>query len=280
VIRNIACNFGEEQRLKGVLSLPAKNCRDDIALVLVSAGFTGKPGPFRLYSELAQSLSLAGIATLRFDLGGIGNSQIINPGASVEARTSLDIKEALDLLQVQYGFSSFVVGGLCSGAEDAFHYAYEDERVKGVLLVDPHAYRTKMWWARNLVSRHFLNRVIYKILRVLRIVEVKQNTNVEPGKEPFEGSLIDYRYTAHGESARILQGLLERRVKLHYIYTGGRIDTFNHKSQFFSMFKGIEFDKQLTLDYIPHIEHTQEFEEDRTELISLIGQRITTAQYS
>ena len=112
------------------------------------------------------------------------------------------------------------------------------------------------------------------------IVKVNQGTSVEPGKELFEGSLIDYRHTAHGKSARILRGLLKRRVKLHYIYTGGRINTFNHKSQFFSMFKGIEFDKQLKLDYIPHMQHTQEFEEDRKELVTLIGQRISTTQYS
>lgn len=275
-MRNMACNFGEGQRLKGVLSWPVNNCHDDIALVLVSAGFTGKTGPFRLYSELARSLSMAGIATLRFDLGGIGNSQTINPGVPLEARTKLDIKAAIDLLEVQYGFSGVVVGGLCSGAEDAFHYAVEDERVKGVLLIDPHAYKTKMWWVRNLLSRHFLNRVIYKALRVFRIVKANQGTSAKFGQEAFKGSLIDYRYTAHSESARILKGLLERQVQLHYIYTGGRTDTFNHKSQFFSMFKGIDFGSQLTLDYIPHIEHTQEFEEDRKELVALISQRLRT----
>ena len=71
---NIACEFGEENRLKGVLTWPMEKRRENLALILISAGFTAKIGPHRMYSETARSLADIGIATLRFDLGGIGNS--------------------------------------------------------------------------------------------------------------------------------------------------------------------------------------------------------------
>ena len=76
------------------------------------------------------------------------------------------------------------------------------------------------------------------------------------------------------ESTGILNILLARHVHLHYVYTGGRTGTFNHKGQFFNMFKGIDFGNYLTLDYIPHIEHTQVFEEDRDELVTVISRRL------
>ncbi len=43
--------------------------------VLVNAGMVAKSGPWRLYVEVARRLAHAGVATLRFDLGGIGDSR-------------------------------------------------------------------------------------------------------------------------------------------------------------------------------------------------------------
>jgi alpha/beta superfamily hydrolase len=274
-MRNIACDFGENQRLKGVLSWPTKSKSDSIVVVLVSAGFTGKMGPHRIYTELARSLYERGIPTFRFDLGGIGNSQIQDPGAPLAVRTRGDIRDAMELLQAQYGANRFVVGGLCSGAEDAFHYAPEDERVKGVLLIDPHAYRTRMWWVRSVLSRRFINRMIDRARRVFRRLLLIREKQQEQKVDKARSVLIDYKYTPQKEAAIILQELVQRCVNLHYIYTGGRSDKFNHKRQFFGMFKGIKFGKLLTLDLIPHIEHTQIFEEDRAELINVISQRLT-----
>ena len=273
-MRNIACEFGEGKRLKGVLSCPIENRREKIVLVLVSAGFTAKVGPYRVYAELARSLAALGIATLRFDLGGIGNSQTLNPGRALDVRTKQDIQEAIDYLQEQHGIEEFVVGGLCSGAEDAFRYAEEDARVVGVLLIDPHAYRTKMWSIWNVFSLRFLSRVIHKVLRILRITKDVRNESATPDVEGLDSTLINYKYMSLQESTRILKTLLERRVYLHYVYTGGRTGKFNHKRQIFSMFDDVEFGRFLTLDYIPHIEHTQVFEEDRNELVSAISKRL------
>jgi len=132
-MKNIACDFGDGKRLKGVLSWPLANRRKKVALVLVSAGFTAKIGPYRVYAELARSLADIGIATLRFDLGGIGCSQTLNPGRELNERTRRDIQDAVNYLQEQHGIEYFVLGGLCSGAEDAFRYAEDDARVKNVV---------------------------------------------------------------------------------------------------------------------------------------------------
>ena len=276
-MRNVACEFGESNRLKGVLSWPAENRREKLVLILISAGFTAKMGPHRLYAELARSLAGLGIATLRFDLGGIGNSQTLNPGMALDARTKHDIQDTIDYLQEQHDIEEFVVGGLCSGAEDAFRYADVDARVIGVLLIDPHAYRTRMWSIRDVFSRRFFNRIIYKALRVCRLIRVVRKDSSKSDNEGLESNLIDYPYMSHQESSRILKNLLERHVHLHYVYTGDRTDKFNHKRQFPKMFDGIDLGRYLTLDFIPHIEHTPIFEEDRNELVNIICERLSAA---
>ena len=274
---DLACQFGEGKRLKGVISRSTQSASRNGAFVLISAGFTSKIGPYRLYVDLSRSLADLGLTTLRFDLGGIGSSQTLDPDQPLPIRTAADIKDALDYLQDHHDIQHFVIGGLCSGAEDAFRYALEDQRVRGVLLIDPHAYVTKAWRIKKILSRAYFNRVVYKLLRVFQIITVVSDENRGAKAEGFEGSLIDYQYMKKKESAGILAALIQRGTKLHYIYTGGRSDKYNHKNQFYKMFEGIDFQNCVTLDYLPHIEHVQDFDEDREELVSVISRRLVAA---
>lgn len=276
-MKTIACEFGHGNRLKGIITLPTSGKQLATAVVMVSAGFNAKSGPHRMYSHLARSLADCGFATLRFDLGGVGASQTLNPGMPLRGRTLQDIQDALGFLQDQHGLNDFVVGGLCSGAEDGFHYADRDKRVKGVFLIDPHAYKTPMWSVRTMLSRRFLNRVILKALRVTGIAKLRHNDPVGGEVAMFDTDFINYRYSSHAVASQVLGNLLGRGVLLHYIYTGGRAAEFNHRSQFFKMFEDIDFADRLTLDFIPHIEHTQVFQQDREELVNIICQRLSGA---
>jgi len=127
---------------------------------------------------------------------------------------------------------------------------------------------------RRYLSRHFINRVIYKRLRVFGIIRIVAGGPAQSQIEGFEGELIDYRYMEHSVAQRILKELIRRGVNMQYIYTGGRLNVFNHRNQFFAMFRGIEFGNLLTLDHLPNIEHIQVFEEDRNELISVISRHL------
>lgn len=269
-----ACQFGENGRLVGVVSQPEVREQPELALVLVSAGFTARVGPHRLYTGLARRVAGLGITVLRFDLGGIGNSQILHPGVSLQDRTKQDIRDALDYLEATHGIRRFILGGLCSGAEDSFRYAEIDDRVAGVVLIDPHAFQTKWSRVRRYLSRNFVNRIIYKLLRVFGIVKIAGGGPTQLEVEGFEGELIDYRYMEHAEAERIVKELIRRNVRMQYIYTAGRIKVFNHRRQFFSMFRGVEFRDLLTVDFIPTIQHVQVFEEDRNKLICVISKHL------
>jgi pimeloyl-ACP methyl ester carboxylesterase len=273
-MREVACQFGEKGRLFGVATVPRER-RKGPALVLISAGLTAKSGPYRLYAEIARELAASGFAVLRFDLGGIGNSQIARPDLPLPVRTEQDIQHALRYLETNHDVHEFVVGGLCSGAEDAFRHAEKDARIRGVVLVDPHAYDTAYWRLRALFSRYFLNRIVYKLLRMAKAINVVEDSRNKSNVEGFEGSLVNYQYMDQGESTRILSALVERHAGVHYIYTGGSIDTFHHRRQFRAMFPGVTPNDRLVVDFLPHIEHVQIFAEDRKALVDTVVRRFS-----
>lgn len=151
-MKESSCQFGEYRQLAGILTAPDEPA-PRAALVLVSAGLSPKFGPFRLYAELARRLSREGFLTLRLDLGGIGDSRQDYASYPLEKRTRLEIEAALDYLSVRYELNGIVLGGLCSGAEDAFRSAELDTRVTGVVMIDPFAYRTSGWLWRHVLYR-------------------------------------------------------------------------------------------------------------------------------
>ena len=124
------CQFGAGQGLAGIVCEPSSE-RPRQALILVSAGLLPKQGPFRLYAQLARRLAGSGVVTLRFDLGGIGDSALDTSGLPLRARTERDLQAAIDFLQQRFPAAQLVLAGLCSGAEDAFRMAARDPRVAG-----------------------------------------------------------------------------------------------------------------------------------------------------
>ena len=94
-MNELACQFGEHRRLAGRLTEPPAP-EPRTACVLVNAGLVPKLGPFRLYVELARRHAQDGVVTLRFDLGGIGDSQPGLPGLPLRERGVLGGRALLD----------------------------------------------------------------------------------------------------------------------------------------------------------------------------------------
>jgi len=265
-----ACvRFGQRRRLAGILTEPESVRR--IALVLVSAGLVPKHGPYRLYAELARRVAEDGFRTLRFDLGGIGESLPYDKSLPLRARTAHEIAAAVDHLCVEHEIEGVVLGGLCSGAEDAFRHAEHDRRVTGVVMIDPFAYRTPGWgW------RHFLHRAGRRGLRALGRYEALPRDARGTGPRGAN-RLVDYQYMEQSEAERILGALLERNARAHFLYTAGQRERFNHERQLGAMFPGLDFGNRVTLDYLPHIDHTQLLSADRRILVEAVARRLTDA---
>jgi pimeloyl-ACP methyl ester carboxylesterase len=259
-VRESACQFGPHRQLAGILTEPGGAMRR-ATVVLVSAGVTPKFGPFRLYAQLARRLAQDGFRTLRFDLGGIGDSGHEYEGVALEQRTKLQIGAALDHLSQRFELDGVVLGGLCSGAEDSFRHAEHDVRVTGVIMIDPFAYKTPGFsW------RHFRQRAARGLLRAAGLYR--------PTVRRGGRALVEYQRMELAESSRIMQVLLERKVRLHFIYTAGMAKAFNHEAQLPAMFPGIDFADRVSLDHFPELDHTQPLEADRRLLIDAIARRL------
>jgi hypothetical protein len=268
-MRETCCRPGEHRQLGGIITEP-EGPRRRALCVLVNAGLVPKSGPYRLYVELARRLARDGIVTLRFDLGGIGDSRPDASGQPLKERTSLEIRAAIDELRGRYpDVREVIVGGVCSGAEDAFRHAEADPRVTGVLMIDPFSYRTAGWWWRHLAFR-----AVRRAFRAAGLYEPVSSPRVAAAGA--SGRVVSYRYMEHAESSRILKAMIARRVRVHFIYTGSQ-STFNHERQLQRMFGGIAFEGCVTLDHLPRLDHTQLLAEDRATVANAVGSWLARA---
>jgi hypothetical protein len=131
------------RRLAGVLAEPRDAARSQapLTVVLLNAGASRRIGPNRMWVEAARRWAARGVPTVRVDLIHLGdadgderhytsNKEFYRPAVRAEIASVLDALEAAGLPD------RFFVGGLCSGANQAFHAAFSDRRVRGVLLIN------------------------------------------------------------------------------------------------------------------------------------------------
>ena len=149
--RETICRFGADRHLFGVLSEPAQKT-GRTAVIMLNAGSIHRVGPSRLYVRIARELAEDGIASLRLDHEGIGDSVLRKPGVENEpyAESAMDdLRAAMELLR-ERGYRRFVLLGLCSGAHTAFHACrqLDDEGIDLGVLINPWYF----YWQAGMVS--------------------------------------------------------------------------------------------------------------------------------
>lgn len=131
--------FGPGSGLFGILCEPAAATVERPAVLLLNSGATPHTGTGRMSVRLARRLAARGIASLRLDLGGLGDSAS-KPGRRdglIYCRDMVeDAQAGLDALAAA-GHGTAVAVGLCAGAAVALHVALADPRVVGLALVNP-----------------------------------------------------------------------------------------------------------------------------------------------
>src|SRR5581483_2069665 len=150
--------FGEHRTLVGVVTSPdapegAPTASAPVAAVFLNAGVIHRVGPSRLYVHLARALARLGWMSVRFDHSGIGDSPVRRDGRSFEESATLEAGEAMDALEQSYGVRQFVLIGLCSGAVTAFEAAGVDERVAGIVMINPQGFADVAEWTDYVQNR-------------------------------------------------------------------------------------------------------------------------------
>jgi pimeloyl-ACP methyl ester carboxylesterase len=131
--------FGTDGRLFGMLCYPSGQTAS-LAMIITNTGVDPHYGFGRFSVGFARRLATVGVASLRLDFAGLGDS-IGRPGKEnvvsslFETDRVPDINAAADFLE-GLGFRRFAIQGLCSGAYHALQGALADPRIATLMLIN------------------------------------------------------------------------------------------------------------------------------------------------
>ena len=125
-------------------------------MVIVVGGPQYRVGGHRLFVTIARDLSARGVAVLRFDCRGMGDSEGTFPGFTT---IETDIEAAINaLVRAVPSVTRITLWALCDGASAICLYAYKDRRVSGVALINPWV-RTEAIQARAYLKHYYWRRL-------------------------------------------------------------------------------------------------------------------------
>jgi exosortase A-associated hydrolase 1 len=144
----------EGDRLYGVISLPDAPATRGVLIVV--GGPQYRAGSHRQFTLLARSLAAQGIAAMRFDYRGMGDSE----GAMRDfEQVGADLRRALDCFCAELpALRHIALWGLCDAASAISFYAGGDARVGGVALLNPWV-RTEGGAARATIKHYYRARL-------------------------------------------------------------------------------------------------------------------------
>lgn len=242
--------FGPDNNLLGIVTMPEHPSPDAPAVVLLNAGLLHRVGPNRLNVELARALAEAGFMSLRFDMAGVGDSELQVGGMLDIERSRQDVIEALDGLTSAHGATRFVLAGLCTGAYNAFRAALVDDRVAGCVLLDGYSYPT----AKSKL-RHYRTRV-FQARRWIGFLRRKLGAGQPAGDQGSDLVIFENEYVSKERFEGELTSLVDRGTQLLMIYTEMGPLAFNYPEQMHDAFSNLDFDGTIDVRYYRGADHT------------------------
>lgn len=240
--------------LVGILSRPRPGTELRTGVILLNAGLVHHAGPFRSYVQLARALSSQGFPVLRFDQSGLGDSAVSK--VVVAQRRNTEVRAAIDFMAAETGADRFVVGGICSAADDAFHVSGVEPRISGLLLIDGLAYRTMGYWLR------FLTHLFTRKDKLLCLLKWRRANS--PGLKDFR----DFPDTAVARQR--MRELVAQDKQLLFLFTSGAHRYFNHHGQLAACLGAPVRTPQVSLEYWPGCDHTFYLQEHRDRMLATV----------
>lgn len=255
--------LGPNQSLLGVVSEPEPPPPPERpTFVLLNAGIVHRVGPHRKTVKLARALCAAGFRAVRFDLSGIGDSPARRDALGFQAGALADIAEVFDDLEKRYGATRFALMGLCSGADNSFHMAVRDERVVAAVLLDGIAYRTPRYYVHHYAQRvrrvRSLAALSQKVAKHVRKRLGRVLATGGAGQGMSGEAVPDYvrEFEPREVVCEKFQRLVDRGVRMYWVYTSGAGLYYNHATQFFDMFAPVDFKGCVDHRYFGESNHT------------------------
>jgi exosortase A-associated hydrolase 1 len=209
-----------DELLVGILALPETPAQTGV--VIIVGGPQYRVGSHRQFVLLARALADAGIAVLRFDYRGMGDSS--GEQRNFEA-ISPDIAAAIDNLQQQAPtVKKIILWGLCDAAAAALLYCHDtpDQRISGLCLVNPWVrsdaslakIQVKHYYTQRLRQKEFWIKLLSgKVARSALsgfVQKVRQSKNTAPSsttvQQPFQQRMATAWQQFFGQILLILSG--------------------------------------------------------------------------
>jgi pimeloyl-ACP methyl ester carboxylesterase len=266
--------FGPESSLVGVVCQPTSHeVVGDMACLTFNAGVVPRIGPHRFNVKLSRVLAAEGVPSMRFDLGGLGDSRPTSVQQDFLQQAIADIRAAMDYLEQHHGIHRFILIGNCSGAIHVYWTALADQRVAGILMFDGFWYRTRWstpvrhWkrfragsWKAAAVA---IGRRISGLWRLANRADASAQAGIFSSDESTANP-------PRADYCRVMQTLVDRQVNVFLVFSGGVIDAYSYARQFRDGFGREPFFAKVRCDFLPEIDHTLLSLESQKLLINVI----------
>ena len=190
-----------EPQLCGVLCRPRGDVAGADPVIFLNAGAVPHVGWARGTVEAARALAAEGVASLRIDLPGLGQSDapVEERMFLYDRRTRHDVARAIDWME-KAGFASVGLVGTCSGAFQAFHASRADRRVARLTMINP------LCFSWN--SSYALEMAVWKAYETSKVALGQDKGTLQEADAPPHGSRL------FGGASHIASRLVRRGLEL------------------------------------------------------------------
>lgn len=263
-------SFGERKNLVGILSNPENRSEEQChpLIMILNAGFVHRCGPFRMNTELANTLSKSGFTVFRFDLAGIGDSEKpAEDSRSYKKRNLDDVGEAIEFLTSKTDIEKIIIIGLCTGADLAHRALVKYSQITSAVLMDGYGYPTTRFHVNRyspvIMTPTRLLRALNKLSK--KLIFSKKENNEYQKAEAYIWELPDRK-----QYIKDMQNNHKAKKKQLYIFSGGVKDYYNYQQQFYDGFKRYDFINDVTVKYLESSDHTYILLEQRNKLFNIV----------
>ncbi len=260
-----AVSFGTDDALLGIYT-PAQG--GDLCCLLFNAGVIHRIGPHRLNVKLARGLAEDSVASLRFDLSGLGDSRPPSGSASYTEQAVIDLRAAMDFVERQYGRKRFVIFGICSGAVNAQRAALADTRVAGIFMLDGFWYMSR-WTRLALLWSRLRAHTPMSLLRRL-LLPKRKAADPDASKKVEIFATDGSGNPPKPQFAEEMDRLTARGVDTCFLYSGSVDHLVSYQGQLRDAFPGAKFIRRSRIERHPDLDHTAMTQHSQKKIVALV----------
>ncbi len=269
--RILKCGSGNA--LVGVLSEPERLDPSRPAIIVLNSGIVHRIGTCRFSVKAVRLLAELGLAGVRFDLSGIGDSDVRRDDKPFEESAPAEVQDVMNYVEKHRKVREFILMGLCSGADVAYETAKKDDRVVGIVQIDPYHYKDWRYYAhrfgpsmmswtkwRNLLARVVTRQPPLPAAATDDDRELPEYMRVFPPQRDVEAGLRD---------------LNARDVKILAFFTNGA-DHYSYSDQFRQNFGSIDFSDRLRVEFVPEADHMVTGLREQAQFLNILKEWVAT----